>query len=115
MCYYEDHEQLWSGMLPYCFCASALPAVRGMKFGYEMKSSTIVAPYKTSSSGNTYSGLLTTSSRVDQLAKEACTLLGTNGYAVIDYMSRTAHAVPASDAVERYMPSFNYIDCSKVN
>ncbi|CDI84634.1 hypothetical protein, conserved [Eimeria praecox] len=92
-------------------------ALRGMKFGYEMKSSTIVTPPDSTNVAPTYTydEMFRTTSTVDSMAKKACSLLGVEGYAVVDYVSLTAHAVPASDAEERLMPNFNYIHCSKVN
>lgn len=88
-----------------------------MKFGYEMASSTMFSPPKATDMGEkfTYEQMFSNISRIESLAKKACSLMGVKGYAVLDYISLTAHAVPASDAQERVMPNYNYIDCSKVS
>ncbi|XP_026190236.1 uncharacterized protein LOC113146602 [Cyclospora cayetanensis] len=90
------------------------PALNGMKFGYEMKSSIMVTPGYTLSQAHTYASLYTSAGEVEKMAQQACKLLAGEGWAVLDYVGRTAHAVPSSEAVEVVMPNFNSIECSKI-
>ncbi|CDJ50230.1 hypothetical protein, conserved [Eimeria brunetti] len=87
----------------------------GMKFGYEMRNTRMVTPtLKDIKVDFVFEDLFQMTPKVDAMAREACSLLGVKGYAVIDYLNNSAHAVPASGAREVFRPNFNYIDCSKV-
>lgn len=101
---------------------SALCAVLGMKFGYEMKSKTMIVypvPAIDADSlqhGSTvYFNMLARMCTLTEIhAQNACYHIGYEGWAVLNYASEQAHAVPYSDAVETYSPMFSSIDCKNL-